>query len=81
MIGLRLYRSWMRSRPLMMWATLSPYLLLYLFDGLVAVDDAGLHQDGDDTISFETDLVYCDFCGLQERVLDSVRIRALISGG
>lgn len=39
--------------------------LLYLFDGLIAIDDAGLHQDGDDAISFQTYLVYCDFCGLQ----------------
>ena len=39
--------------------------LLYLFDGLIAIDDAGLHQDGDDAISFQTDFVYCDFCGLQ----------------
>jgi hypothetical protein len=39
--------------------------LLYLFDGLIAIDDAGLHQNGDDAISFQTYLVYCDFCGLQ----------------
>ena len=39
--------------------------LLYLFDGLITIDDAGLHQDGDDAISFQTDFVYCDFCGLQ----------------
>ena len=38
---------------------------LYLFDGLIAIDDAGLHQDGDDAVSFQTDFVHCDFCCLQ----------------
>ena len=39
--------------------------LLDVFDGLIAVDDAGLHQDGDDAVSFQTYLVYCYFCCLQ----------------
>ena len=39
--------------------------LLDVLDGLIAVDDAGLHQDGDDAVSFQTDFVHCDFCCLQ----------------
>ena len=41
--------------------------LLYLLDGLIAIVDDGLHQDGDDAMAFQTDFVYCDFCGLQGR--------------
>ena len=39
--------------------------LLNLFDGLIAIDNAGLYQDGDDAVSFQTDFVHCDFCCLQ----------------
>ena len=44
---------------------------LDVFEGLVAVDDAGLHEDSDDTITFETNLVDGDLGslkGVQDRV-------------
>ena len=41
------------------------FLIVTYPDGLIAVENAGLHQDGDDAVSFQTDFVHSDFCCLQ----------------